>query len=358
MTKSGEAHGAKEQVMDQKAQKEKVEYVEGLDLEAMPPGHAARFMVELVQDPLGRALRVPVMVLKGKKSGPVVGIVGALHGNELNGIRVIHQLFARTDVSKLRGTLVAINVANVPGYLMHQREFMEGTDLNHIMPGKEGGNEAQVYAYRLFHRIVKQFDYLLDLHTASFGRINSLYIRADMTHPITARMAYLQRPQIILHNPPNDQTLRGSAMEQEIPAITIEIGNPHLFQANFIQRSLIGIRATLSELGMLPKKGKLVAGPEPIICRKSQWLYTTTGGILEVFPGVVEMVEEGQLVAQVRNIFGDIVEEYHAPFAGIVIGKSTDPAAQTGARILHLGQLAQPDEMAQFYRRELNSMLS
>lgn len=335
-----------------------VKHISSLDLEDMPSGRELRFMVELVHDPLGRALRVPVTVLKGLKDGPVVGVVAALHGNELNGIRVIHELFDRVDVKKLRGTLVAVNVANVPGYLMHQREFMEGTDLNHIMPGKEGGNEAQVYAYRLFHRIITRFDYLLDLHTASFGRVNSLYIRADMTHAVTARMAYLQRPQIILHNPPSDQTLRGSAMEHEIPAITIEIGNPHLLQPTFIQRSLIGVRATLMELGMVAKKSKLVAGPEPIICRGSSWLYTTEGGILEVFPDVVELVKEDQLIAQVRNIFGDVIQRYYAPHDGIVIGKSTDPAAQTGARILHIGRLAEPEEMSQFYNRELATMLS
>ncbi len=331
----------------------RVKHVKSLELEEVPSGREVRLMVELVRDPLGRAIRVPVTVMKGLKPGPVVGIVAALHGNELNGIRVIHELFDRVDIKRLRGTIVAINVANVPGYLMHQREFMEGTDLNHLMPGKEGGNEAQVYAHRLFNRIVLGFDYMLDLHTASFGRINSLYIRADMTHPDTARMAYLQRPQIILHNPPSDSTLRGAAMEREIPSITIEIGNPHLFQNNFIQRSLLGLKAVLMELGVLPKTSKLAAGAEPIICRSSHWIYTTEGGILEVFPDVVEHVEKDQLIAQVRNIFGDIIQKYYAPHAGIVIGKSTDPAAQTGARILHLGQLADEEELRQYYRREL-----
>jgi predicted deacylase len=336
----------------------RVKHVKVLDLDEVPSGREVRLMVELVRDSLGRAMRVPVTVLKGLKPGPVVGIVAALHGNELNGIRVIHELFDRLDVKKLRGTIVAINVANVPGYIMHQREFMDGTDLNHIMPGKEGGNEAQVYAYRLFDRIVQHFDFMLDLHTASFGRINSLYIRADMTHPQTARMAYLQRPQIILHNPPADPTLRGSAMEHGIPSITIEIGNPHLFQNNFIQRSLLGLRGVLMELGVMPRTSKLAAGADPIICRSSLWLYTTEGGILEVFPDVVERVEKDQLIAQVRNIFGDIIQKYYAPHDGIVIGKSTDPAAQTGARILHLGQVAEPEELAQYYRRELTTTLA
>jgi hypothetical protein len=117
------------------------------------------------------------------------------------------------DAAALRRTLVGVAVVNVPGYLLQQRRFVDGTDLNHIMPGESAGNAPQVYAHRLLERVVRRFDYLIDLHTASFGRINSLYVRADMTHAVAARMAYLQRPQIIVHNPASDRTL-----------FTVEIG--------------------------------------------------------------------------------------------------------------------------------------
>ena len=36
----------------------------------------------------------------------------------------------------------------------------DGTDLNHIMPGKPDGNVSQVYAWRIVNRIIKEFDYL------------------------------------------------------------------------------------------------------------------------------------------------------------------------------------------------------
>ena len=336
---------------------EKPIQVDELAVESLPSGREVRLQIELMRDAMGQMIRVPVVVLRGKKDGPVFGLTAALHGNELNGIRVIHELFDRIDVQQLRGTIVAVIVANVPGYLMNQREFNDGKDLNHLMPGKEGGTESQVYATRLVTRIIKHFDYLIDLHTASFGRINSLYIRADMTNPITARMAYLQRPQIILHNPASDSTLRGTAMELDIPAITVEIGDPHLFQPVLIKRSLTGLRAVLSEIGMTPKRKKLAPGPDPIICRSSSWMYTTEGGLLEVFPDVVEEVAEGQVIANVRNIFGDVIHEYKAQHDGIIIGKSTNPSAQTGARIAHVGQVGEPDDV-KYYTREITDQLA
>ncbi|MEM1122965.1 MAG: peptidase M14, partial [Bacteroidota bacterium] len=74
-----------------------------------------------------------------------------------------------------------------------------------------------------------------------------------------------------------------------------------------------------------------------ILCKKSYWIYTDTGGILTVHPKVTEMVQKGQVIATMRNIFGDLVKEYFAPEDGVVIGKSVSPINQTGGRILHLG---------------------
>ena len=149
-------------------------------------------------------------------------------------------------------------------------------------------------------------------------------------------MAYLQRSQIIVHNPPSDHTLRGAAMERGIPSITLEIGNPHRFQERFIKRSLTGMKAVLASAGMLPKR-PLAPGEQPVICEGSSWMYADHGGILEVYPELTSEVVAGERVARLVNIFGDAVREYVAPTDGVVIGKSVNPVGQTGARILHLG---------------------
>jgi hypothetical protein len=320
-----------------------------LDIERFPPGTITRVQIELVGDGLATDILVPVLVARGHRKGPVFGITAAVHGNELNGIQVIHSLFQRMDLHALRGSVVGALAINVPGLHFHQREFIDGHDLNHIFPGSPNGNVAQVYAHRVVQRIIKKFDYLVDLHTASFGRINSLYVRADMTHPKCARMAYLQRPQIIVHNPPSDRTLRGTAMDLGIPAITVEIGDPQRFQPNYIRSSRVGLRSVLADARMLPRRA-VAPAEEPVICEHSYWLYTDRGGLLDVLPKPTQMVERGEVVARLRNGHGDIIREYCTPEDGVVVGKSVNPVGQTGARILHLG-IAAPEDHT-YLRRE------
>lgn len=313
--------------------------VERIDRDRLQPGVVHRFFVELAQDGFGEPIAAPVLALRGTRPGPTIALTAALHGDELNGIPVLHSLFKQTNPQALRGTLLGVMVSNVPGFHRRRRMFTDRADLNHRMPGRARGDEADSYAERLMERLVAGADRLFDLHTASAGRVNCLYVRADMDDPMAARMARLQRPQVILHDPPTDGTLRGAADHRGIPAITLEIGDPQIFQQKLIRRTLAGIRAVLGAEKVIPRKKAAAPVPEPLVCRSSAWIYTEHGGLLRVLPDVGTIVEEGAPIATITNIFGDLVHTYTAPVRGVVIGKSTDPVAPTGSRIMHLGHL-------------------
>ncbi|MGB5812102.1 MAG: succinylglutamate desuccinylase/aspartoacylase family protein [Polyangiales bacterium] len=320
-----------------------------LEIDEFPSAQVSRLYVELVANGLAQDILLPVLIARGKREGPVFGLTAAVHGNELNGIRVIHDLMNHLNPKHLTGTVVAVVVVNVPGLHRHQREFVDGGDLNHIFPGRENGNVAEAYAHRILDRIVNRFDFLVDLHTASFGRVNSVYVRADMTHAATAAMAYLQRPQIIVHNPPSDYTLRGAAMDLGIPSITLEIGDPQRFQPSYVKSARIGLRAVMAAAGMLSRR-PVAEGPEPVLCERSRWMYTDRGGLLEVLPRPTHLLRQGERIAVLRNAFGDVIREYEAPEDGIAIGHSVNPVGQTGARILHYGVIAPPEHT--FRRRD------
>jgi predicted deacylase len=315
-----------------------VPVVDALDIEGLPQASLTRVLIRMMADALGEPISMPAIVARGSEPGPTVGITAAIHGNELNGLRIIHRLIADLDPQELRGNIVAVPIVNVPGYLRNTREFSDGSDLNRTMPGKSHGRSSEVYAHRFMTRVVSNFDYLIDLHTASFGRVNSLYVRADLTHPETAWMARAQHPQIMVHNRGADGTLRDAAMDRGIPAITVEVGDPQRFQRRMIRFGLIGVGNVLARLQMLPLEESLPEH-EPVVCARSYWLYSDDGGLLEVFPNLTDQVDAGDLVARVTDVFGELVTEYHAPEAGIVIGKSTNPVNTTGSRILHLGVL-------------------
>jgi predicted deacylase len=326
-----------------------VKRVDRLELENLPRGEFSRRFIELAENGMSRPIQVPVVVARGKKDGPIFGITAALHGNELNGIPVIHQLLRKISLRNLRGTIVCVIVANVPGFLTDRREFIDGVDLNHIMPGNATGKMSHVYAHNLVDRITSHFDYLVDLHTASPGRVNSLYVRADLQNPITARMAYLLQPQIIVNNAPSDYTLRGVADEAGMPAITVEICDPQTFQWDPIRKTLQGMMRILNHVGMIPRRTPVKPRKKQmILCERSYWILTERGGLMNVFHKVTDKFGKGDLISQQTNIFGDVIHQYFAPEDGYVIGHCINPIGQTGARIMHLGVPMAADRIEQF----------
>ena len=148
-----------------------IKTVQRLDLDTLPLGAVSRLYIALGTDPLSLPVAVPVMVAKGRRAGPTLGITSALHGNELNGMPLIHRLFEEMDCEDLAGTIVAVIVANPHGYVRCQRGGPENTDLNRAMPGRRDGTAAQQFAHALLQRVIAagDMDYLLDLHTVSRG---------------------------------------------------------------------------------------------------------------------------------------------------------------------------------------------
>lgn len=321
-----------------------IETITEINLDQIAPQQIKRYWLEMIDDGMGQAICVPLLIARGDTTGPVVGITAAIHGNELNGIRVIQRVFDDLDMAKLKGTIIAIPGLNAVSVPLHQRKYVDGVDLNRIFPGKITGNRSQQYVWAINQKILTQIDYLLDLHTASFGRENSLYVRGDLSNERIAQMAYLQDADIILgskgapstgNQSAATRTMRAEAMLRAIPSLTIEYGNPQVYQPALIDRGKTGIENILSWLAMIPQE--IIPVAPAIVCKKSYWIYLSEGGYLEVEVELGQLLKKGDQIATLRNPFGDIIRQYDCPEDGVVIGRSSNPINQSGGRIIHLG---------------------
>lgn len=321
---------------------QQIPQITALDIEALSEQSRYQFWLEMTDDGLGRPICVPVIVIKGKSTHPVLGLVAAIHGNELNGIPVIQQIAAEVDPSQLEGSILAIPGLNTVSLELHQRTFVDETDLNRIFPGKKNGNRSQQFVWAISQKILPQMDYLIDLHTASFGRENCLYVRGDLEDEKIATLASWQEADILLsssgaasvNTTATSQTMRAQAMLMGIPTITVELGNPQVYQEDMIQRGVSNIRNTLKGLGMIPGRAEQ---REVLRCTRSFWIYLDRGGYLEVPVQVAQRVKQGDVIGILRNPFGAITKTYYAPQDGVVIGRSNNPVNRSGGRIIHLG---------------------
>lgn len=307
-------------------------------------GKIYQFWLNLGEDHLSNSIKIPVLVAKGTKDGPVLGLTAAIHGNELNGIAIIHKLFENLDPKNLKGTVIAICGLNPLAIANYEREYVDGTDLNRIFPGKENGNRSEQMVYHIGEKVIPFFNYHVDLHTASFGRVNSLYGRGDMENDTLAGMLNALAPDIIVANKgkasfgsASGLTMRAFAIAKGVPSITVEYGNPQVYQKEMITRGINGLQNLMVHLGFV--NGEFQPSKESEVCAKSYWLYTDKGGYLDVVVDLKQELKQNDVIAILKNSFGEVIATYKAPEDGIVVGKSTNPVSSSGSRIIHLGIL-------------------
>ena len=304
------------------------------------------YWLDMGSNTYGQPILIPVIVIQGATNGPTLGLTAAIHGNELNGVSILHELVKSIDPNSLKGRIIAIPGINAMSIQLDDRKFVDGEDLNRTFPGKEQGSESEQYVYKIKERILPVFNFLIDMHTASFGRVNSMYARADSSNDTILKLAELQEPDIILNSKGPSfgaassevETLRAQASLLGIPGITVEYGNPQVVQKSLVDRGLKGVMNTLKWLNMYP--GDVDKGTaQPVYCKKSYWIYMDEGGFLDVVVKLKQLVKKGDKIAIVKNAFGDVIKEYVAPEDGVIIGKSSNPSNMSGGRIIHLGIL-------------------
>ena len=293
------------------------------------------FWLEATADRSGGNMGIPVSIVKGAP-GRTIGVIAATHGDELNGISVIHQLFKKLNPDEMTGCFVGIPVLNMPGFLRNQREFFDDRDLNRLMNGYEAKSPAGQYVKKIKNKLFSHFDCLIDLHTATSGRVNTYHIRVNSNHEESSKMAHLMGSDIIVHSPKADGTSRYFFEKNGKPAITVEIGNPQILQDILIDQTIEGVIRNLEEFNVLPKRNSLFEDKATICC-DSVWVFARSGGLLEVFPKLGDIIQKGSQIAIQTDLFGEVIEKYKAPISGIVIGRKNTASSQTGDRLIHIG---------------------
>ena len=121
------------------------------------PGTRADIMLPVADLYTSTSLGMPVQVISGRKEGPVLFVSAAIHGDELNGVEIIRRLLKRKIMRSVRGTLIAVPIVNVHGFLDQSRYLPDRRDLNRSFPGSaKGVGRRRALRYLFMREIVSR----------------------------------------------------------------------------------------------------------------------------------------------------------------------------------------------------------
>ncbi len=310
------------------------------------PGERATLRIPVAR-PYGQAdVYLPVEVVRGRRDGPSLFVSAAVHGDEINGVEIIRRLLEIRLLARLRGTLIAVPIVNVYGFLARSRYLPDRRDLNRSFPGSPRGSLTARLAHRFMSEIVAHATHGIDLHTGALHRANLPQIRACLDDPGTERIARAFGTPVLLNADLRDGSLRQAVFERGIPMLVYEAGEALRFDELSIRAGVRGILSVMRAIGMLPPERVPRNSVEPFVARSSTWVRAPESGLFRSRLRLGARVSEGELLGVISDPLGGTIAEVRSRLDGVLIGRSNLPLANEGDALLHVANFARPGRVA------------
>jgi predicted deacylase len=286
----------------------------------------------------GSFLDSALWAARGAAPGPTLCVVAAIHGDEINSFEIARRSFHRIDPALLKGTMIVVPEANAAGFRNRNRYIMDRRDLNRAFPGSRRGSDTSLVASILFERVIRNCNYLVDLHTGSNFRSNIAQIRVDMKNAQALALAENFGVGVIIGGAGPRGSLRRAAVEAGVPAIIYEAGPPYVFLEREIELGMQGVLNVMDYLGMY-ESGVPRARPKKLL--SSSWVRVPPGqgGVFLTEVTLGDAVKEGQLLGTVADPVTDEVHEIRASRSGVVIGAALPQVVLSGYGVFHVGEI-------------------
>ena len=285
----------------------------------------------------GGPIDIPLIVVNGAEDGPVLWIDGAVHGDEPEGPLSVLRLMDQLDPSRLRGAVVGVPVVNVAAFEASQRGNpgdLFTYDLNRVYPGRPDGHLTERLAHAHHAALMAHADMAVAVHS---GGAHSYLAYAQFYTPTPAglELAKAMGPEWdLLLKSFADRGSPLAAMKQAgRPALTVELGGLcDTYPARFLANGDALVRAFLN----IMRHYKMIDGaaayaPRWMVGQQKTVVLAPASGLWVSEPAVLrQRVREGDRLARIYSLHGDVVADVRAPFDGIPFGIRTNPSVQLG----------------------------
>lgn len=302
--------------------------------EKIARGEDKKLFISIARLPTHTNIDLPVRVIRSENPGPVLLLSGGLHGDEINGIEIVRRLLMNNLVTPERGTVVAIPLMNVYGFIQNVRGVPDGKDVNRSFPGSKTGSLANLLAYTIMNEIIPKIDYGIDFHTGGASKANYPQIRCVFNIEKNLELAKAFAPPVLLHSPLIDKSFRKAAERKNKQILVYETGESLRFDEHGIQEAIHGTLRLMKHLGM---KKEAPAPMQPTeIYEKSSWVRAAYAGLYRSKIQLGDKVKRRQLLGTITDPFGIERFQVKARVEGRIIGMNNNPVVHKGDAILHI----------------------
>ncbi len=299
-------------------------------------GEHATINFNIARLPTYTSIDIPVHIYRSNIDGPVLLLTGGLHGDEINGVEIIRRMIETKKIIPEKGTVVAIPIVNIYGFIQNARGLPDGKDINRSFPGLKDGSLAKLIAYTLMKDIIPHIDCGIDFHTGGASRSNFPQIRVSFNSSKAQKLAEAFAPPVILDSPLISKSFRSASHKKGKPIIVYEAGESLRFDELGITEGINGSLRLMKYLGMnssTPLSAK--TDREIRTYLKSTWLRSKNAGLFQPKAKLGDILAKGSLLGYINDPYGDLHTKVIAPKDGQIIGLNYSPVVHKGDALIH-----------------------
>lgn len=299
------------------------------------PGEEKKINVSVAKLPSRSTLDINIIVSRSLEEGPVLLLMGAMHGDEINGTEVVRRMIERNLNRPLRGATVCIPIINIYGFISSSRYVPDGKDVNRSFPGNKKGSLASRVAYYLTRDVIPQIDYGVDFHTGGAARINYPQIRCLLSEPENIELAQAFQAPFTLDSRYRPGSLRQWAARQGKRILVYEGGESSRFDEHAIEEGINGTLRLMKHLDMIDHADPPSQGTQVI--RHSSWIRASFSGIFLCDIRTGEKVSKNQVIGSLNDPYGDFRVPIKSTVSGFIIALNQNPIVHQGDALMHIG---------------------
>jgi len=291
-------------------------------------GEKVKGYITIGETPNG-PIRIPLVIVNGARDEPVLCLTAGVHATEYPSVAAAMQLINELAPDRLRGVTIIVPVVSMA---MFQSRLgfvspIDGINLNKIAPGSPAGSISEILAHVLLTEVIARAEYHIDLHAGDFGEM----LLPFAGFPLTGNAEFDQRgealarlftPKLVSLGPesgPLSMPFAGGIVRAATRMGVVSIlgesdGNGTLDDAD-IRIHYDGVTNVMRYLGMIEGEPRVLG--RRLKATNRYFIRAARSGLVRLKVKIGDTVAAGQLLAEICDVFGEVVEVVRSPRAGM-----------------------------------------
>lgn len=285
--------------------------------------------------PSGTKIEIKANVFRAAEPGPCALVLGGVHGDEINGVEIVRKSLEENLFENLtKGTVIAIPLLNIYGFINFSREVPDGKDVNRSFPGTAVGSLASRVARTLTRDILPAVDFGMDFHTGGASRYNYPQVRYSKTDKKAHELGKAFASPFLIQKPLITKSLRKVAKDMKIPIIVYEGGESVRLDGFSISKGYEGMKRVLKSQGMLADA--MPANHKMIHITKTGWVRAPRSGLFEWTRSSGVFISKGESLGHIKDPYGTKAIKVITKHSGYIIGHNNASVVNQGDALFHI----------------------